>query len=163
MDKDLVESLWSQDAAETVTRHGMLLDLDQEAVASGGFWNVEQLPRLDFRGGFTVELWVRLSDLRPGRTLMDTSGGGRAGIHVQVGDHETLEVRFHDGQQGFGWTSDPGTIRVDQSQHVVYIVDGGPKCVSVLVDGQLCDGNGDEVRLRGTGPVGSRGAPRLPT
>ena len=151
LDKHLVESLWKQDLSRSVTRRDILLDLDEQAIAADDSWTVEKLPRLDQQGGWSVDLWVRLTDLQPGRVLIDTTGGDETGITLRVGEHETLEISFHDGQHGFCWTSDPGTMGVDQSQHVVFIVDGGPKCVSVVVDGILCDGNGDEVRLRGTG------------
>ena len=81
--------------------------------------------------------------------LVDTTGGAEAGVRILTAADDTLEIRLHDARHGFGWSSDPGTIRTNSLQHVVFIVDGGPKSVSVLVDGRLCDGGQDELRLCG--------------
>jgi len=41
------------------------------------------------------------------------------------------------------WETDGGLLKAGTLHHVVFIVDGGPKTISVLVDGELCDGGHD--------------------
>ena len=41
------------------------------------------------------------------------------------------------------WETDGGLLKAGTLHHVVFIVDGGPKTISVLVDGELCDGGRD--------------------
>lgn len=151
IDTELLEHLWNQDQLQSVARRGLVLDLAGHDILSQDSWLLNRLPRLDQRGGFTIGLWVQVKNLQPGRVLVDTTGGTAAGVRVLTAPHDALEISFHDGQHGFCWTSDPGTIRAETLQHVVFIVDGGPRCVSVLVDGILCDGSGDNRRLRGSG------------
>ena len=45
------------------------------------------------------------------------------------------------------WDCDPGLISAGGAHHVTVIVDGGPKIVSFVVDGILCDGG--DVRPNG--------------
>jgi len=151
IDPTLVADLWNQDSLCEVSREGLVLELDREQIRSGRPWSFPRLPRLDEGRGFSLELWTQLSELDAGRLLIDSTGGNQAGIQVLTGPNQTLEITFHDGRNGFHWTSDPGTMQTQALQQVVFIIDGGPKAVSVVVDGRLCDGALDEQRLRGTG------------
>jgi hypothetical protein len=47
-----------------------------------------------------------------------------------------------DGPTGtvIRWSCDPGTLKTSAWHHVVATVDGGPKVISFVVDGALCDG-----------------------
>ncbi len=154
VDATLLEDLWNQDTLSTVARKGLLLNLDEGELLSRRSWSFDSLPRLDRRGGFTIGLRIRLQDLKPGRVLVDGTGGAETGFRVLTAADGTLEINFHDGKRGFSWTSDPGTIKAQTLQHVVFIVDGGPNCVSVVVDGRLCDGGQDDRRRYGYGRFG---------
>ncbi len=48
-----------------------------------------------------------------------------------------------DGRSESSWDSDKGAVKVGKPQHVVITVDGGPKIITFVVNGLLCDG-GDE-------------------
>ena len=50
-------------------------------------------------------------------------------------------ARRRDGETKAGWDTDPGVIKAGQLHHVVCIVDGGPKIITFVVDGVLCDGS----------------------
>lgn len=47
------------------------------------------------------------------------------------------------------WDTDPGVLEAGATHHVTFIVDGGPKLITVVVDGVLCDGG--DVRQFGWG------------
>ena len=55
----------------------------------------------------------------------------------------TIRVTLNDGRTESAWECDAGAVRVDRLQHMVITVDGGPKIITFVVDGVLCDG-GDE-------------------
>ena len=38
------------------------------------------------------------------------------------------------------WDCDPGVLETGKRHHLAVIVDGGPKIITFLVDGRLCDG-----------------------
>jgi len=154
VDKSLLDDLWNQDQRDSVAAAGLVLDLSEEQCRANRLWPFDRLPSLDQPGAFTIELWVKLADLQPGRVLVDGTGESEAGFRVLTGDNEALEISFHDGNDGFSWTSDPGLIQRGDQHHVVFVVDGGPKCVSVTVDGRLCDGGEDDGRLYGYGRFG---------
>ncbi len=55
-------------------------------------------------------------------------------------DCGTIQISLHDGRTHSSWDCDPNVIQVGKKHHLVVIVDGGPKIISFIVDGQLCDG-----------------------
>jgi hypothetical protein len=68
---------------------------------------------------------------------------------VQTTARGTLEIILNDGMTENRWDSDPGMLKPGQRQHVVIVVDGGPKIISFIIDGVLCDGG--EFRMFGWG------------
>jgi hypothetical protein len=47
---------------------------------------------------------------------------------------------LNDGRTENRWDCDPGTLHQGALHHVTVIVDGGPKIITFVVDGVLCDG-----------------------
>jgi len=47
---------------------------------------------------------------------------------------------LNDGRTENRWDCDPGLLQPGKLHHVAAIVDGGPKVITFIVDGQLCDG-----------------------
>jgi len=104
------------------------------------------------RGGFTLELWVRFTSCEPWQVLFDSRDEEGLGLLVMLTDRQTIQLRMtgrtfaRPGAVTCGpitesaWECDGDLLRADVLHHVVFIVDGGPKIVSVLVDGTLCDG-----------------------
>jgi len=104
------------------------------------------------RGGLTLDLWVWFDDLDPWQVLFDSRDQQGRGMLLQLTDRATLKLHLIGGvydepgaMWGNGlcesaWDCDRGLIRSGRLHHVVFIVDGGPKVISVLVDGVLCDG-----------------------
>jgi len=50
---------------------------------------------------------------------------------------------LNDGRTGSTWESDRGLLQSGRWHHVAIIVDGGPKIITFVVDGRLCDGGQD--------------------
>ncbi len=94
----------------------------------------------DLRSGFTLDLWIDLPSLRPGEMLLDSRTPDGRGYALRVTGENAVELILSDGRTENRWASDPGTLRPGRPQHIVAIVDGGPKIISYVVDGQLNDG-----------------------
>jgi len=104
------------------------------------------------RGSFSLELWVRFEDLCPWQVLFDSRTENGLGLFVQLTDRKTLRLTISSlaydtpgathGNGGIdsSWECDLGLIHADQLHQVLFLVDGGPKIISVMVDGELCDG-----------------------
>ncbi|MBM3753580.1 MAG: hypothetical protein FJW38_06330 [Acidobacteria bacterium] len=89
----------------------------------------------DLRAGFTLDLWVNLSNLDAGQTLLASAG---ATLRTIAGG--AVELTLSDGRTENRWASDAGSIVAGKPQHIVVIVDGGPKIISFITNGQLNDG-----------------------
>jgi hypothetical protein len=101
------------------------------------------IPSLE-QGGFTIDFWLRLKELSPGQTVLDARSPSGKGISITMSDRYTLKLTMSDGTREAAWDSDPGfhpgTLKTGAWQHVAFVVDGGPKIITVMVDGVLNDG-----------------------
>jgi hypothetical protein len=103
----------------------------------------------DLRAGFSVEVWARFGVLDARQTLLDNRTERGKGFCLQTSEHGTVEIILNDGRSESHWGCDRGLLAPDQRQHIVAIVDGGPKIIAFVVNGQLCDGG--EFRQFGWG------------
>ncbi len=89
----------------------------------------------DLRAGFSLDLWVNLATLDAGQTLLSS-----AGLALRTVAGGAVELTLTDGRSESRWASDPGSIAAGKPQHIVVIVDGGPKIISFVTNGQFDDG-----------------------
>ena len=137
LEKALIEGLWQQDASNTPASNGLLLAM-RPATEGGGKVALPRVPDVSQGGSFAIELWVK-PDLAVGQVLLDSREPGR-GFAVVVGEKATLQLQVSDGTTKFMAETDQGMLTAGKPHHVVFIVDGGPKMISSIVDGQVCNG-----------------------
>lgn len=94
----------------------------------------------DRRAGFTIDLLLRLDTLEAGQRLLDSRTATGQGVLVTTGEAGTLLLTIHDGRESVSWQSDAGCLQRDTLHQVVITVDGGPKIITYVIDGVLCDG-----------------------
>ena len=94
----------------------------------------------DLRAGFTLELWLRLERLDGGQRLLDARADDGQGWALRTTEGGTVEIILNDGRTENRWDCDPGSLHPGQLQHLAVVVDGGPKIITFLVDGAVCDG-----------------------
>lgn len=94
----------------------------------------------DARTGFSIDAWLHLESLKSGQVLLDSRDANRKGITLTVADNGALHFTMNDGRQEASWDSDQGKLSTGKPQHVVITVDGGPKIITFVINGILCDG-----------------------
>ncbi len=139
IDPSLLESLWSQGQVKTVTTKGLLFDLGPEQIRSGEA-AAPALPSLAQGGGLSIDFWIRLTDRSAGQVILDSRDDDGKGFAVTTAEHGTIRIDMCDGRNVAFWASDRNLISPGDWHHVAIIVDGGPKVISFVVDGVLCDG-----------------------
>lgn len=142
IDAALFEGLWNQGSIKRVTEDGLLL-----SAKAGQQPSMPKLPGLAGLGGFTLELWTGLEGLAPGRTLLDTRDENGKGIALTMAAEGAVRLDMSDGEIHAEWTSDK--VPPGPHHHVAVIVDGGPRIITFVIDGTLCDGG--EERQYGWG------------
>jgi hypothetical protein len=147
---ELIEGLWQQREIRDVAAAGLALDAAAGALSNSPI-PMRRLPSLAAGGGYTVETWIKLADLTPGQILLDSRDAQGRGIVLSTSDKARLEFSMSDGDNTARWDTDPGLLQPDTLHHVVFIIDGAPKLISVLVDGLLCDGGDAPDRPYGYG------------
>ena len=96
----------------------------------------------DLRAGFSLDFWLKLDSVAVGQMILDSRKQSQ-GILISTTDAGAVRITLNDGRTECTWDSDQGCIQPGKLQHVVITVDGGPKIITFVVDGVLCDG-GDE-------------------
>ena len=154
----LLEGLWNQFQAAAVPRSGLVLELTgnlpSTAQAPDPPAFVRRTRRADYGsedtgGGFSLALWVRLNSVKPDQWLVDNRTAGGRGYALRTTAERSVEIVLDDGRTQNRWASDPGSLAAGRAQHIVAIVDGGPRIVSFVIDGELNDGG--EARQFGWG------------
>ena len=148
IDQALLEGMWNQGKAKTVAQKDLLLDVGGKQLEAGR----AALPGwLDLRktGGVTVEAWIRRESLATGAVLVDGRDDGGRGVCLTATPKGAIRAELHDGTAGGAWTCDAGVLKAKTVHHVVAVIDNGPRIISFIVDGVLCDGG--EAREYGWG------------
>ena len=143
IDRSLLEGLWNQAENRAVAGRGLLVTADEGQLKPNGTITMPKFSSL-MAGGFTIEFSVRLREMTKEQVFLDARDAQGKGIAITTSDFSTYRLTMNDGTRTFVWDSDagtgPGTMKVGEWQHVAFIVDGGPKIVSVVVDGVFNDG-----------------------
>lgn len=148
----LVQGLFNQSANRTVAKPALLVDLP----TGGAMPKQVAMPKLpallirdakradhggkDMRAGFSFDLWLSLDSLKPQQVLLDSRDEAGVGILVSTTSRGTVEILLNDGRSQCSWDSDRGAIAAGKLQHLVITVDGGPKIITFVANGILCDG-----------------------
>jgi hypothetical protein len=137
VDNSLLKGLWNQETARKTVRKGLVAD--KKDVSNASIITSVDLPDLK-QGGFSIDLLFTLQDLESGQLLVDSRDESGKGITVSVTPDAKLRLQISDGKMQAGWDTDGGLLNTGNLQHVTFIVDGAPDIISVVVNGQLCNG-----------------------
>ena len=163
LDHGLLDAMWRQAEGldDRVAHRGLLL----EAPGDEPLVVMSELPVLGAAcapsgraaaphpgGGLTLEFWVRFDEFCAGQVAFDSRDEDGNGIVARLADGGCLQLVLSGrGRAGrpagsaaglyrSAWETDPASLEAGRMHHVAFIVDGGPRIVSVMVDGELCDG-----------------------
>ncbi len=137
VDLNLLEGAWNQHAASKISVNGLVLEAS--FLNAGKEQPLKRLPSLE-QGGFAIDLWLEIKDLVPGQVIFDNLDAGGKGIKLSVSPKRTIQLSLSDGHITQVWDTDPGTVKTDRAQHIVFIVDGAPDIITSVVNGKFCDG-----------------------
>ena len=147
----LVQGLFHQWDNRSVAKSGLILEtkVGQTNVKMpslpGAAFERQQASRLRRQGHscwLTIDLWLQLESLAAGQSLLDTRDQTGAGILVSTTEADDFDLDARRTAAGsVGKRS--RVLQTGQPQHVVITVDGGPKIITFVVNGLLCDG-GDQ-------------------
>jgi tetratricopeptide (TPR) repeat protein len=139
LDPRLLEGLWNQAETKAVSQKGLVLNVNSEA-ARQKQTPMPRLPSLADTGGFSIDVWLKLNNLARGQIIVDSRNERGCGIALLTAEHGALRLVLSDGMTSTTWDSDPGVVTTGTLRNVIFTVDGGPKTISVVADGVLCDG-----------------------
>ncbi len=153
VDPDFLEKLWNQFEIKEVAKKGIILDLPENGkempfkteMPKLPVFNVRDIHRADYgtknlRQAFSVDMWIKFDKLNPGDILLDTRKETGQGLCLKVSPRKTVEIILNDGRMENRWDCDPDVLTTEKLHHIAVIVDAGPRVISFIVDGKLCDG-----------------------
>jgi len=139
VDESLLEGLWTQGEVKKVARAGLALEAGARRLRPGSL-KLPRLPVLTDRGGFTLEFTVQFDDLAPGQVLLDSRNAAGQGLLVQTTAHPAVQLVLSDGQKTNAWRCDAGLLTPHRAHQIGIVVDAGPRLITFVVDGLVCDG-----------------------
>lgn len=139
IDKTLLEGLWGQGQAKDVARDGLLVELGADELKTVEA-RLPRAPGLAEGAGLAIELWLRFETVAAGQVVLDSRAPDGRGLALTTAGQGALRIELSDGGEQAAWETDPGALRPGKLHHVVVNVDGGPKIITFVVDGVLCDG-----------------------
>lgn len=139
IDPSLLEGLWTQGHVKQVTTTGLAASLAANEQPTTQI-AMPRLPNLSTAGGFTIDFWGSWADYSTERVILDSRDNNGRGIALSITDGGTIRIELSDGRREAAWECDANLLRPNKLSHVAVIVDGGPKVISFVVDGRLCDG-----------------------
>lgn len=137
VDASLLRGTWDQLAGRPVPTPRPVLRWTPEG---GARIPMPRLPALHHGGGFAIELRLRFDRIEPGQVILDSRDDAGRGVALQTTPAGTLAIELSDGRTHSSWDCDPGLLVAGRTHHVTVIVDGGPRIITFVVDGRLCDG-----------------------
>lgn len=142
IDPALLEGLWGQFKEPAVARRGLVLDLPAGKCGAGMTVEWPRLPDLARGGGFSIDFSVVVENLERDRAILDTRAADGRGLALTVTRRGTVRLELSDGRAAASWESDADRLPLwlHSRRFVTVTVDGGPKIITFVVDGRLCDG-----------------------
>ena len=154
--KPILDDLFNQWDSRRVATNGLSLNLPAAGRPMPKTATMPALPTLNFRdtkradyggkdarAGFSLDFWLKIDSLKTSTTLLDSRDSTGKGTYVATTTSGAARIILNDGRSESSWNSDKGLLKPGTLHHVVITVDGGPKIITFVVDGILCDG-GDE-------------------
>ena len=152
---ELLNGLFNQRDNKTVSTNGLALNLTTEKPMSQKA-PMPKLPDFSFRdnskpdhggknqrSGFSIDLVLQLDSLASGQTILDSRDETGKGLLLFTTDAGAIKLTMSDGRSESSWDCDRDVLQAGKRHHMTIIVDGGPKIITFIVDGVLCDG-GDQ-------------------
>lgn len=153
LDQDMLEGMWGQlDEASDLTTTGCVAEwnaadqtANQVVIPPLPAFNARDHRRPDYgskdlRNGFTVEIWLQLKQLDGGQMLLEARAPNGQGWALRTTERGTVEIILNDGRTENRWDCDPDVLEAGMLQHLAIVVDGGPRIITFVVDGVVCDG-----------------------
>ena len=150
IDPTLLEGMWSQFDNDQITTEGNILNVTAPIPSET---TMPELPIFndrdkqgpygtgDLRQGFSLDLWLKLETLNSNQILLDNRLPNGQGLCMQTTNRSTIEIVLNDGRTENRWDCDPEMLQVNTLHHIAIIIDGGPKIITFIIDGKLCDGS----------------------
>ena len=156
VDDGFLKGLLSEPRERGVARAGLVAELSRKETAGVATVTLpklpafvtrgrhaESMPTRDLRTGFSIELTLHGTAASGSRELLSNRTPLGEGLRVTAEPDGSIRLVMNDGRSEQAWSSDRGLLAADRDTHVVIVVDGGPKVITFVVNGVLCDGGTD--------------------
>lgn len=149
VDRELLEGLWNQSNNAKLVQKGLVLELEEELEEANAlvsfdlktiFKGSSLFNTVENEGGLSFHMTLNFKDLSPGQLLLNMRDESGSGIYIETFGYRQIKVALSNGEKTSIWTSDPGWLDIIRPHQVSVVIDNGPKMVSMVVDGKLCDG-----------------------
>jgi hypothetical protein len=137
IDPILIEKMAHQGKDRTIEKDLLLLEWNSDNADQSV--SLPRLPDLAAGGGFAIDIWLDISNNNKRQILLDNTAEKENGFRLIAGKNGRIIFELND-TRGLTTETPPEVFLESGLHHLVIIVDGGPKIVSLVKDGTLYDG-----------------------
>jgi BNR repeat protein/concanavalin A-like lectin/glucanase superfamily protein len=140
IDPALLAGLWNQGQDRAIGKNGLVVDWPTPQATGRHETPIPERLDLAQSGGLALDCWLTLESSSTSQVLVDTTDAAGRGVTLSSTDTGTVRLTLHDGETTATWESDPGRFEPGRPHHVVASADAGPRIITFVIDGVLCDG-----------------------
>ncbi len=137
IDPILIERMSGQGKDKTIEKDLLLLEWNSNNADQSV--SLPRLADLGAGGGFTIDVWLDISGKNERQILLDNTGGKENGFSLIADNDGRIIFQMRD-TDGLTTETAPEVFLSPGLHHLVIIVDGGVKIVSLVTDGTYYDG-----------------------
>lgn len=146
-----MEMLWAQAENSNEVEEGLLLNLQANQCKPEIEFEMPELGKLINGNGFALELSLKTGSLKKDQLILKTNrerteGYGYPakfagnGIEIKILKEGFIQLILDDGRSPVLWNSPVNSIQANTNHHIVINVDAKAKIITMVIDGDLCDG-----------------------
>ena len=150
LNKELIEGLWKQFESKTsISLDSCILNQNNpDSEINVPYFKdctkrnhlKDDFGTLDLRNSITIEFLIKYNKFEKNINLINSRSNSGQGICIKNSNKKNIEIVLNDGRTQSNWESDYNILNLDIDNHIIIIIDGGPKIISFVVNGVLCDG-----------------------
>ena len=135
------ERLWAQFDEPNVISHGLIGNFDRP-VGSNKLALTEPLAMN--HGGFALDFWIEIDEFKEATILRGMADGAK-NIELALQEDGILEFAMADANGTISLTSGRNRLEKGKMHHVAILIDSEAQICYMLIDGSICDGDGQEI------------------
>jgi len=138
---EFFEMLWSQFHESKMSSEGIIGS--KTAIAKNNTIDLSEPLKMN-NGGFALDFWISFDEFK-NSVILEGKNEKKNNIKLNLKENATVEFVITNGVETVKLTSDKNRLEKGTNHHVAILVDADSKICYMLINGSICDGEGEKI------------------